>query len=65
MTAQVAVARAAAAGVAAPVLALTPAAWTAGDARPVLRRAQADLRDALVALRRAEAAARAVRADVR
>ncbi len=49
MTAQVAVARAAAAGVAAPVLALTPAAWTAGDARPVLRRAQADLRDGLVA----------------
>ena len=58
-------AEAAVAGVATAVLALTPAAWNAGDAAPVLRKAGESVRDARVALRRAGAAARALLADLR
>lgn len=52
-------------GVAAAVLALTPAAWNAGDAAPVLKDARDSVRDARVALRQATKAARAVLADLR
>lgn len=52
-------------GVASPVLSLTPAAWNAGDAAPVLRAARESLRDARVAQREAMKAARAVLADLR
>ncbi len=52
-------------GVASAVLALTPAAWNAGDAAPVLKDARDSLRDGRVALRQAMKAARAVLADLR
>ena len=52
-------------GVASAVLDLTPAAWNAGDAAPVLKNARDSVRDARVALREALAAARAVLADLR
>jgi hypothetical protein len=52
-------------GVATAVLALTPAAWNAGDAAPVLRDARASMGDGHAALRRATRAARAVLADLR
>lgn len=52
-------------GVATTVLALTPAAWNAGAAKPVLREARESVRDARGALREAMKAARAVLADLR
>ena len=65
MIASVDKAESAVVGVASAVLDLTPAAWNAGDAAPVLRKARESLRDARVALREARKAARAVLADLR
>jgi hypothetical protein len=52
-------------GDAAAVLALTPAAWNAGDAKPVLDAARASVREARGALRTAVREARAGFRDVR
>lgn len=52
-------------GVAVAVLALTPAAWNAGDAAPVLKDARNSVRDGRVALGQATRAARAVLAALR
>jgi signal transduction histidine kinase len=65
MIASVSKARADVDGVAAAVLGLTPAAWNAGDAKPVLQEARESVRDARAALREAMKAARAVLADLR
>ena len=65
MIASIDTAEAAVDGTAAAVLALTPAAWNAGDAQPVLRDARESLKDARAALRKALAAARAILADLR
>lgn len=65
MIASVAKAESAVDGVAPAVLVLTPAAWNAGTAGPVLKDARESVRDAHVALRQAMKAARAVLADLR
>ncbi len=65
MTASIDTAKSAVDGTAAAVLALTPAAWNAGDAQPVLRDARESVKDARAALRKALAAARAILVDLR
>jgi hypothetical protein len=52
-------------GDAAEVLALTPAAWNAGDAKPVLDAARASVQEARESLRTAIREARAGFRDVR
>lgn len=65
LRASVAKAEATVEGVVSAVLALTPAAWNAGDAAPVLKDARDSVREGRVALRQAAKAARAVLADLR